>query len=61
MSLKEHAIVQTKVGIDGPGDLFLPAGTSGVIVEVYGDGDAYEVEFEGLVLTLVASVLETAL
>jgi hypothetical protein len=41
----------------------VPAGTLGVVVDVYGEGDAYEVEFQeqpGLVLTLDRDALELA-
>ncbi|MBR1199326.1 type I restriction endonuclease subunit R [Bradyrhizobium sp. AUGA SZCCT0158] len=58
----EHQLVKTRRALQGEG-VEIPAGTVGVVVDVYGDGDAYEVEFQqkpALVLTLDGDVLESA-
>jgi type I restriction enzyme R subunit len=59
-TFKEHQLVRTKRALDG---VAIPAGAVGVVVDVYGIGDAYEVEFDGaaaLVLTLDRAALEAA-
>ncbi|MBV9995468.1 MAG: DEAD/DEAH box helicase family protein [Caulobacteraceae bacterium] len=59
-TFKEHQLVRTKQALEG-GGVAIPAGTVGVIVDVYGRGDAYEVEFDrepALVLTLDKAALE---
>jgi type I restriction enzyme R subunit len=58
----EHQLVKTTRALHGPG-ADVPAGTLGVVVDVYGEGEAYEVEFQeqpGLVLTLDRDALEPA-
>jgi type I restriction enzyme R subunit len=59
---KEHQLVRTKQALEEDG-VAIPAGAVGVVVDIYGAGDAYEVEFDGapaLVLTLDKAALEAA-
>ena len=59
---REHQRVRTRESLRSDGH-DIPAGTLGVVVDVYGDGHAYEVEFSvepAFVLTLDSADLEAA-
>jgi hypothetical protein len=61
-AFREHQLVRTRRVVRCE-SVDLPPGTVGVVVDIYGQGDAYEVEFDiepGLVLTLERAALEAA-
>jgi len=59
-SFTEHQLVRTRCPLR-QGSVVVPAGSLGTVVDVYGEGGAYEVEFSvkpGLVITADRDALE---